>query len=298
VYAGDPEMLSLRAAFPTLEEWERKYGSVLRGAMKSRPEKEKRAGPPPLCSFRRGIATLAQAIGEKLGANLRAGARVLSVNRTGDVSAQKYEVRVAVGGREETITASAVVVGTPAYVSAHLVESISPALGQTLSGIAYAPVAVVAAGYYAKQIGHSTSGFGFLVPRTEKLRTLGTVWNSSLFPGRAPEGMVVMTSFAGGATDPAIVEKPEEEIAAIVHGENARVLQIGGPPVASAVWRYQKVLPQYNLGHGHAVESIRNGERANPGLFFAGNYLEGPAMGKCVEVGNQTAEAVRQYLHP
>jgi oxygen-dependent protoporphyrinogen oxidase len=298
VYAGDPEMLSLRAAFPTLEEWERKYGSVLRGAMKSRPEKEKRAGPPPLCSFRRGIATLAQAIGEKLGANLRAGARVLSVNRTGDVSAQKYEVRVAVGGREETITASAVVVGTPAYVSAHLVESISPALGQTLSGIAYAPVAVVAAGYYAKQIGRSTSGFGFLVPRTEKLRTLGTVWNSSLFPGRAPDGMVVMTSFAGGATDPAIVEKPEEEIAAIVHGENARVLQIGGPPVASAVWRYQKALPQYNLGHGHAVESIRNGERANPGLFFAGNYLEGPAMGKCVEVGNQTAEAVRQYLHP
>lgn len=298
VYAGDPEMLSLRAAFPTLEEWEREYGSVLRGAMKSRPSKEKRAGSPPLCSFRRGVATLAQAIGEKLGANLRAGARVLSVHRTGESSAHKCEVRISVGGREETITASAVVSATPAYASAHIVSEISRSLAQTLSGIAYAPVAVIAAAYYAKQIGRSTNGFGFLVPRTEKLHTLGTVWNSSLFPGRAPEGMVVMTSFAGGATDPAIVEKPEEEIAAIVQDENARVLQITGPPVATAIWRYPKALPQYNLGHGHIVESIRNGERANPGLFFAGNYLEGPALGKCIEVGNQTAEAVRAFLQP
>ncbi|MGH9714681.1 MAG: protoporphyrinogen oxidase [Candidatus Acidiferrales bacterium] len=296
VYAGDPEMLSLRAAFPTLEEWEREYGSVLRGAIKSRPEKEKRTGPPPLCSFRRGVSTLAQAIGEKLSSNLRAGARVLSVHRTGESSSRNYEVRITTGGREETITTAAVVIATPAYISAHLVGTVSPPLAQSLSGIAYAPVAVVAAGYYAKQIGRSTSGFGFLVPRTEKLRTLGTVWNSSLFPGRAPDGMVVMTSFAGGATDPAVVEKSEEEIAAIVHAENARVLQITGPPVASSAWRYAKALPQYNLGHGHVVESIRNAERAKPGLFIAGNYLEGPALGKCIEVGNQTAEAVVTYL--
>jgi oxygen-dependent protoporphyrinogen oxidase len=108
--------------------------------------------------------------------------------------------------------------------------------------------------------------------------------------------MVTMTSFIGGATEPEIVEKPEEEIAAIVQDENARVLQITGPPVAGAVWRHAKALPQYNLGHGHIVEAIRDGERANSGLFFVGNYLEGPALGKCVEVGSQTAEAVRTYL--
>jgi protoporphyrinogen/coproporphyrinogen III oxidase len=296
VYAGDPEKLSLRAAFPTLEEWERQYGSVLRGAMKSSPAKGKRAGPPSLCSFRRGVATLARAIGEKLRASLRVGARVLAVNRTGEASARKYQIRVASGGREETIIADAIVAATPAYAAAHLLSSISSPLAHTLSGIAYAPVAVVAAAYYARQIGRSTEGFGFLVPRSERLHTLGTVWNSSLFPGRAHKGMVVMTSFVGGATEPELVEKPEEEIAAIVHDENARVLQITGSPVARAIWRYPKGLPQYNLGHGHVVEAIRDGERANPGLFFAGNYLEGPALGKCVEVGNQTARAVGAYL--
>jgi oxygen-dependent protoporphyrinogen oxidase len=296
VYAGDPEKLSLRAAFPTLEEWEREYGSVLRGAMKSRPAKDKRAGPPPLCSFRRGVATLTRALGETLGTSLRAGARVIAIHRTGQASASKYEIRVASGGREESISAQAVVVAAPAYAASHLVSSVSSPLAHMLSGIAYAPVAVVAAAYYARQVGHSTDGFGFLVPRSEKLHTLGTVWNSSLFAERARDGMIVMTSFAGGAMEPEIVDKPETEIATIVQDENARVLQITGPPVAGAVWRYPRALPQYNLGHGHIVEAIRDGERANPGLFFAGNYLEGPALGKCVEVGNQTGDAVRTYL--
>ena len=296
VYAGDPEKLSLRAAFPTLEEWEREYGSVLRGAMKLRPAKDKPAGPPPLCSFRRGVATLARALGDKLGANLHAGARVIAVQLTGEASAQKYEIRVASGGREEAISAGAIVIAAPAYTAAQLVSALSSPLAHTLSGIAYAPVAVVAAAYYARQIGHSTDGFGFLVPRSERFHTLGTVWNSSLFTGRAHDGMVVMTSFAGGATEPEIVERPEEEITAIVQEENSRVLQITGPPVTNGVWRYPKALPQYNLGHGHIVEAIRDGERANPGLFFTGNYLEGPALGKCVEVGNHTAAAVSAYL--
>jgi oxygen-dependent protoporphyrinogen oxidase len=296
VYAGDPEKLSLRAAFPTLEEWEREYGSVLRGAMKSRPAKDKRAGPPPLCSFRRGVATLARTLGEKLGTNLRASARVIAIHRTGQANTSNYEVRVASGGREGTVSARAIVVAAPAYTAALLVSSISSPLAHMLSGIAYAPVALVAAAYYARQIGCSTAGFGFLVPRSEKLHTLGTVWNSSLFAGRAQVGMVVMTSFTGGATEPEIVGKPEQEIAAIVQDENARVLQITGSPVACTVWRYPKALPQYNLGHGHIVEAIRDGERANPGLFFAGNYLEGPSLGKCVEVGNRTAEAVRAYV--
>jgi oxygen-dependent protoporphyrinogen oxidase len=297
VYAGDPEKLSLRAAFPTLQEWEREYGSVLRGAMKSQASKEKPAGPPPLCSFRRGVATLARAVGEKLGGNLHLGARVLAVQCNGEGSAYPYEIRVASAGGEESISAQAVVLAAPAYAAAHLVNGFSSPLAHTLSGIAYAPVAVVAAAYYDRQIGRPTEGFGFLVPRKEKLQTLGTVWNSSLFPGRAPDGITSMTSFVGGATAPEIVEKSEEEIAAIVQAENARVLQITGPPVACTVWRYAKALPQYNLGHGHIVKAIRDGERAIPGLFFAGNYLEGPSLGKCVETGTQAAEAVREYQH-
>jgi oxygen-dependent protoporphyrinogen oxidase len=294
VYAGDPEKLSLKAAFPTLEEWEREYGSVLRGAMKSRSErseKEKRSGPPPLCSFKDGTASLGNAIAAKLGDSVRLGAQAMSVERS-----TNYQICFVQNGRSEMTEAASVVLAPPAYIAAPLIGRLSLTLAHTLSGVAYAPVAVVACGYYDRQVAHALDGFGFLVPRSEKVRTLGTVWNSSLFPGRAPAGSVAITSFIGGATDPKIVERSDDEIAAIVQDENARILQISGSPVASAVWKYPKALPQYNLGHGHVVEAIRDGERANPGLFFCGNYLEGPSLGKCVEMANQTAQAIQRYL--
>jgi protoporphyrinogen/coproporphyrinogen III oxidase len=293
VYAGDPELLSLKAAFPTLEEWERQYGSVIRGAMKSRPEKGARKGPPPLCSFRGGMGKLPQAIAGKLRDQAQSSARVTSVKRADIASdAAQYEIRVVRGGQEEIITARSIVCATPAYVASHLLREVSTPLAKRLSSIAYSPVAVVAAGYHTHQTAHPMNGFGFLVPRAEKLRTLGTIWNSSLFAGRAPEGMITITSFIGGATDTEICEKPEAEIAAIVHAENARILGIAGSPVTSVVWKHPKALPQYNLGHGHTVEAIRKVARETPGLFFSGNYLEGPSLGKCVEQASATAEAV------
>jgi oxygen-dependent protoporphyrinogen oxidase len=300
VYAGDPEKLSLKAAFPTLDEWERQYGSVLRGAMKSRPPKEQRTGAPPLCSFRHGVAALPRAMAVKLGDAIQCDTRAVSVDfanagQRADGGAA-CQLRIVRNGQEQSASAGAVVIATPAYAAAHLLDTFSPHLAQTLSGIAYAPVAVVACTYYRQQVGDPLEGFGFLVPRGEKVRTLGTVWNSSLFPGRAHEGSVTITSFIGGATDPEIMNLHEENIAAIVTEENARILGITGPPVEVAVWKYPRALPQYNLGHGHIVATIRDAERASPGLFFAGNYLEGPAVGKCIENGFQTAEAVSKYL--
>jgi len=295
VYAGDPEKLSLKAAFPTLEEWEREYGSVLRGAMKSRSKSENLAGPPALCSFLDGVDALPSAIALKLGDALKMNAPGNSIIRGPD-----FEIRFAQNRSIETLRASAIVLATPAYSASHLVASLSstssPKLSHTLSGVAYAPVAVVASGYYDQQIGQELAGFGFLVPRNERVRTLGTVWNSSLFPGRAPAGSAAITSFIGGATDPKIIELPDSEIASIVQGENARILEITGPPITSLVWKHPKALPQYNMGHGHIVEAIRDGERLNPGLFFCGNYLEGPSLGKCVETASQTALAIQTYL--
>jgi protoporphyrinogen/coproporphyrinogen III oxidase len=294
VYAGDPEKLSLRAAFPSLDEWERQYGSVLRGAMKSR--KKDISGSPPLCSFRRGMRTLTQALAQTLGASVQMSSRVVAVRCPERAARGEYYLRVDRAGRESDLSSAAMVVATPAYIAGQLLSPLSSTLSHALSGIGYAPVAVVASGYHRRQIGNPLDGFGFLVPRREKLRTLGTVWNSSLFGGRAGEGRVALTSFAGGVTDPEIVGKSEYEIAQIVQDENARVLQITGPPISSAVWRYPRALPQYNLGHGHVVEQIRTSAREIPGLFFAGNYLEGPSIGKCVEQGFQTAESVRDYL--
>jgi protoporphyrinogen/coproporphyrinogen III oxidase len=303
VYAGDPEKLSLRAAFPSLDEWEREYGSVLRGAMKSR--RAERTAPPPLCSFRGGVGRLTRRLAEKLGSNLLACSHVTSLRspeRAAHPSSSAsmpdgcYELRIAHAGRENVTAARAVVVATPAYVAATLLGRISSALSQALSSIAYAPVAVIAAGYHLRQFGMPLDGFGFLVPRREQVRTLGTIWNSSLFPGRAPGGMVSLTSFAGGATDAEIVSRGEDEIAHIIERENGKLLQISGPPVTTSVWRHLRALPQYNLGHGHLVETVRGSTRETPGLFFTGNYLEGPSVGMCVEQSIRTADQVATYV--
>jgi len=297
VYAGDPEQLSLKAAFPSLDEWEREYGSVLRGAMKSRPPKAKGGGPPSLCSFRRGLAALPRAMADSLGERLQTGTSVLEIRRARGADGGPYEIRARRQSREQHASAIAVVVAAPAYAAGTmLASSVSSHLAHVLCGIPYAPVAVVAANYYRQQVGDPLEGFGFLVPRSEKIRTLGTVWNSSLFPGRAREGTVTTTSFIGGATDVDVVKHSEQEIARLVQGENARILGITGPPIETVVWGYLRALPQYNLGHGHIVEAIRETERQTPGLFFAGNYLEGPAIGKCVENGFHAAEAVTKYL--
>ncbi|HVB57724.1 MAG TPA: protoporphyrinogen oxidase [Candidatus Acidoferrales bacterium] len=297
VYAGDPEKLSLRAAFPSLEEWEREHGSIVRGAMKSRQAKA--TGPPSLCSFRPGVGALTHAIVQKLGDNIRLRTRVNAL-RCGSPASDacgRFEVHAVQDGRAETFVAQAVVMATPAYTASNLVKPVSAAIARTLSGISYAGVAVVAAGYYAPQIALPLQGFGVLLPRSEGLHTLGTVWNSSLFPGRAPEGTFAITSFIGGVTAPEIMEKSDEEIATLVQNDVARILEITGPPMASAVWKHPKALPQYNLGHGHIVQAIRDAKSEHPGIFFCGNYLEGPSLGKCIENGFNTAAAVQDFLH-
>lgn len=300
VYAGDPEQLSLNAAFPSLAQWERDYGSVVRGAIKSRPKSRGKEGGkiarPSLCSFRKGVATLPRALANRMGDNLKLGTTASEVRRLPETGSRLLETRTSDRDGNERNISEAVVIATPAYAAGNLVRPLSPELASSLSAIPYAPVAVVANGYNRQQVNHPLFGFGFLIPRKEKIRTLGTVWNSSLFSGRGPDGTVTMTSFIGGATDLEITQHSDLEIAQIVQRDNATLLGINGRPVASKIWNYPRALPQYNLRHGKIVEAIREGEQATPGVFFAGNYLEGPALGKCIENGFRTAETVAAYL--
>lgn len=294
IYAGDPERLSLRAAFPKLHEFEARYGSVLRGAMKSRPAKGKpRDG---LCSFRDGMETLPRAIAARLGDSLLLETSVAAVRHGKANGKPWFEVDITRQNHVETLAAGAVVVATPTNVASQILLGLSDQFASLFSRIEYAPVAVVSACYRREQIERPADGFGFLVPRAEGLHVLGTVFNSSLFAGRAPEGMVCLTSFAGGATDPKFCELSEEEIAETICSEVGRVLGITGKPVTTNVHRYARALPQYNLGHTEIVKSLESLAAATPGLFLAGNYLSGPSIGASVEQANRTAEAVRVYL--
>ncbi len=294
IYAGDPEKLSLRASFPALYEFESKYGSVLKGAMKSRPPKgAPRAG---LCSFRRGMQTLPNALGLRMLDSILLQATVSAVRHAKANGKPSFEIEFRRGEHLNTLSASAVIVAAPTQAASRTLEGISGQFSSVFSRIEYAPVAVVSAGYRTEQIDHPKNGFGFLVPRREGLRVLGTVWNSSLFPGRAPKDMALFTSFAGGATDPGLLEMSDEQITNTICGEVERVLHITGKPVVTNIRRYARALPQYNLGHHGTVSALGALTAAVPGLFLAGNYLSGPSIGACVEQANQTAEAARVYL--
>lgn len=294
VYAGDPERLSMRAAFPKLHEMEVRYGSVLRGAMKSRPAKgTPRAG---LCAFREGMEALPRAIAARLGDSLFLKTSVTSPRQGKANGKPWFELGVVHGEQQKTLAASAIVVATPANAASSILRGVNDQFSALLSRIEYAPVAVVSACYRREQIQRSCDGFGFLVPRAEGLQVLGTVFNSSLFPGRAPEGMVTFTSFAGGATAPEFCKLSAEKIVATVCDEVARVLGIRGVPVTTNLNRYERAIPQYNLGHTQTIQSLESLAAATPGLFLAGNYLSGPAIGACVEQANRTAQDVRVYL--
>jgi oxygen-dependent protoporphyrinogen oxidase len=302
VYAGDPEKLSLRAAFPSLEQWEREHGSVLRGAIKSQKEAKARReqtpganAPPTLCSFQGGVGVLPKALASALGDNFRPSTAAVALAAGTAPGSCNIQIQ-GTAGTASTIAAFAVVLAAPAYVTSHLLRPIAAPIADALSGIAYAGVAVATLGYYAKQAPAPLDGFGVLLPRSERRRTLGVIFNSSLFPGRAPRGQFAITSFLGGATDEGIVQMSDSAILAVAEKDAADILGISGSPAAAALWRHPKALPQYNMGHGHIVESVRAAARNLPGIFFAGNYLEGPAIGKCVELAFKTAESVRDSL--
>jgi protoporphyrinogen/coproporphyrinogen III oxidase len=294
IYAGDPERLSLRAALPKLHEFEVQHGSILRGAMKSGPTKG--TPRPGLCSFRDGMGTLPRTLAACLGDSLLVETSVASL-RYGKASGKPwFEIDAIRRDYRETLTASAVVVATPTQAAAQILQSVSAEFAPVFSRIEYAPLAVVSTAYRREQLQKAVDGFGVLVPRSEGLRVLGTVFSSSLFQGLAPDGMVCLTSFAGGATDPGLCDLSDSEITQIVCGEVGRVLGIKGEPITTNVHRYARALPQYNLGHIEVVKSLETLTAGIPGLFLAGNYLSGPSIGSCVEQAYRAADAARAYL--
>jgi protoporphyrinogen/coproporphyrinogen III oxidase len=298
IYAGDPERLSLRSAFPQLHEAEKSAGSVIRGLIRLAKSRKGRRKRPTLLTFREGNETLVSSLAEKLGSKLCLGAEVLGILARRDAGKVTFELRLRQAGGEETLVAERLVLATPADVAGALLRDVNTAFEPVLGSIEYAPVAVVSLGYPREDVGHSLQGFGFLSPRSSGLRLLGCVWNSSLFPERTPAGHVLLTSFIGGATDPSAASLSGDELRELVHRELAPLLQIRGAPVFSHAQVYRHALPQYNIGHAERLQALERIRAEWPGLFFVGNYLRGPAIGNCVELGIEAAEDIVRLSRP
>ncbi len=189
-----------------------------------------------------------------------------------------------------------VITAIPSFLLSNLLRPFDVPLSRQLDEIYYPPVTEIFLGYRKADVGRSLDGFGFLVPAKEKRKILGTIWSSSLFPNRAPEGHVALTTFVGGSRQPEMADVHDDELKKIVAEELQSLLRTNAPPVYSKIRRWKKAIPQYRIGHLALVEKIEEFEQRHPGFFISGNFRGGIAVGDCVASSEKTAERVKEFL--
>jgi oxygen-dependent protoporphyrinogen oxidase len=295
-FGGDPAALSARALLPSLVAMEERYGGVLRAMLASAVagRGRRREGERALISFRDGLETLPARLGAGLGDAVRMGTEVLSISRDAAGRGFKVELRDRVGRR--TLVSRAVVVACSAWAAASLLDGLTREASHVLAEIPAASLATVSLAWARANISHSLRGVGFLVAAGERVRTLGCLWNSSIFPGRAPADQASFTAFLGGARDPQAATLSDEALVALAGRELAEILGARGRPRALAVERHPRALPQYGLGHAERTKRAKAATAAVPGLFLAGNYLTGVSVGECARQGEQAAADVCAFL--
>ena len=281
VYAGDAQKLSARHSFPALWEAERTHGSLIRAqiaAAKAKRTRGEPAGPAPIISFPDGLETLTRA----LAATLPPGSVELNARITSLVPGQPWTLN----GQPF----SSVILALPAAALAALpigVQGECPLAD--LSHIEYPPVSSLFLGYKREQVTHPLDGFGMLVPPAEQRSILGVLFNSTLFPGRAPAGHVALTVMTGGALRPDLARLDDAGLLALVQNELSALLGVSGEPVFIRRNFWPHAIPQYNLGYERFLDLIARTEAAHPGLFIGGHIRDGISVPNCIAAGEKLA---------
>lgn len=286
IFAGDARRLSLPAAFPRMAALEREHGSLIRGLVARRGK----TSTGPLTSFRDGLQALPLTLARRGGFTVRCGAAATALIRRGAGWA------VAVTGDAEAIPADAVILAGEPYAMAALLRGHDPAAAADLDAIPCPPVAVVALGYAAAESAAVPRGFGVLIARGEGFRALGNLWESYLYPGRSPDGHLLLRAMYGGSVDPAAGALAEDKLLALARAEVARLYGITAAPRFARVVRWARAIPQYELGHLDRVARVERAVAALPGLGIAGNGLHGIAFGDAAASGVRAGERAAAVL--
>jgi oxygen-dependent protoporphyrinogen oxidase len=308
VYAGDPKGLSASAAFAKIYRLEANHGGLIAGAVKSLKERKSqklnnsdlpKIKSGELGSFRQGIKMLPEAIATKLreqGTAVKQQWTLRSLSKQDDIYTAKFDTPTG----EEIVTARSVVLTTPAYVTAKLLQDYLPVASQALSKIFYPTVACVVLAYPKTEFAYDMKGFGNLIPRTQGVRTLGTIWSSSLFAGRAPEGWQLLLNFIGGTLDPALAKLSESEIVRAVHQDLKQTIlrpDTKAEPKAIAVHVWDKAIPQYEIGHLQRLATVETELQKSQGLYISANFIGGVALGDCIKRSLIEASKIEAFLN-
>ena len=286
IYTADPETLSLRATLPRFLDMEQKHRSlILAMARLGRAQKIGTSGArySLFLSFNRGMQVLVDPL-TRINADLRVKTRAhrLTFDHEWTITTDK----------DEQIKADAVCLAVPAYVAASLLSDIDARLAEKLRAIKYASTATINFGYRRAAIAHPLNGFGFVVPFVEKRSLIACTFSSVKFSGRAPEGQVLLRAFAGGALQPEIFALDETEMSRRVEADLRELLGIREDPRFIEVAKWERSMPQYEVGHLDRVSEIEKLVSALPGLSLAGNAYRGAGIPDCVRSGEAAAEAL------
>ncbi len=285
ISAGESRALSVRSQFPVLKEMEREHGSLLKAMFARQKKGAKRAR---LLNFDSGMGTLTSMLASKLDGAVRAKAPIDRIEKAGD------SWRVHANG--EAIAADRLVLAMPSHAASRVAGAFDRELSTALASIPYADLSVVALGYRSEAISRPLDGYGYLVTRREDLSTLGVLWESSIFPNRAPQGSVLLRIMLGGARRPEVAAFDDRMVADLAAKEAAGVLGIKGSPAHQWVFRWPSAIAQYTVGHDARIAAIRRHAAAHRGLHVCGTAYDGVSFNDAIASARKTALAIVQEL--
>ncbi|MGF1509002.1 MAG: protoporphyrinogen oxidase [Myxococcota bacterium] len=290
IFGGDPEQLSLPAAFPRMRELEHRYGSLIRAQLalatqKTPQDAEEKARRTSLHSFRSGLGELIGGLARSAG-SLRVRAPVHRILRS--------RPGWTLLGDFESVDVDAVVLTVPADMAAQLVGPHSEACAAEMATVPYAPITVVSQAFRAEDIRRRPNGFGFVAPDREERPVLGSIWASSVFPEHAPNGTVLFRSLVGGVRRGERAHWDDETLFTAAKQELVFLagLMPDAEPIHQRTIRWPRGIPQYVIGHRRRLEAADALEQRFEGLFIGGNGFRGVGVLDCIVAADAIAERV------
>lgn len=289
IYTADPETLSLRATLPRFLDMEQKHRSLILAIWRhgASPRGTSGARYSLFLTFDRGMQALVDKLGQ-IKAEVRLNTRAETLRRDGPT----WSVTTNTG---EQIKSGSVCLALPAYTAAALLKDLDASLATKLASIKYASTSTINFAYQRSAIKHPLDGFGFVVPFIEKRSLIACSFSSVKFAGRAPENHVLLRAFAGGALQPEIFALDEDEICARVEADLRELLGITSKPLFAEVAKWERSMPQYEVGHLDLVNEIETRAGQLPGLALAGNAYGGAGIPDCIRSGQSAAGSILKF---
>ena len=293
VFAGDPNKLSVKHALSKLYKLEQDYGSLIKGQIKKAklPDQSDDISKnrAKMFSFKNGLKVLPETLASKLKTPIEFNATVQQVQKLNE----GWEITYNQQNEIKTLKADTLIYAGTGHQLANCKIMNNKNLDLSFGNeIEYPPVATLTLGFHKNQIQHALNGFGLLVPQVENLQILGALFNSSLFPYRAPDDHVTITVFMGGVRQPELALESEEKRLDIAVNDLTMLLGISGSPAFIFHKKWTKAIPQYNVGYGDIKSKFQRLEKDNPGLYFTGNYREGISVADTILQAIQTADNI------